>query len=294
MKPYYLKIADLYVKILVEARGIFEVLPDNYSPFLADSDYMVDCLSEILITDEPICFDSKKAVARFNDLGFVQEVFKGRNDGYVFRVFDTSNRLVATMKVDDRFKCNRINFAMCDERSLQFGFDNMMMIAFAFSSAYFGCLMMHSSVVLKDGWGYLFLGRSGTGKSTHSSLWLKNIKGASLLNDDNPAVRVVDGSVFVFGTPWSGKTPCYKQQKAKAGAFVMLQQKPYNKIIRQNVLLGLSSLMSSCSIMIWDKMSYNKLIDSMSLILSLVPVYTLECLPDNDAAKLSYNSIKRI
>lgn len=293
MKLYYLKIADLFVKLVVEAKNLFEVLPANYSPFIVGSDGADNSLLKFFITDTSVSFNQKESVARFDDLGFAQEVYRGDDGGYVFRVFDTTNWLVATMKSDSRFENNIVHFALHDEKSLRFGLDNMMMIAFAFSSAYHGCLMMHSSVVQKDQWGYLFLGKSGTGKSTHTSLWLKNIEGATLLNDDNPAVRVVGDSVFVYGTPWSGKTPCYKQQKAKAGAFVMLQQKPYNKISKMNVVFGLSSLMTSCSIMTWDKKSYNRLIDSMSSILALVPVYSLECLPNADAATLSYNTIIR-
>ena len=57
----------------------------------------------------------------------------------------------------------------------------------------------------------MLLGKSGTGKSTHSRLWLKYIPDTKLLNDDNPAVRIMDNNtIMIYGTPWSGKTPCYK------------------------------------------------------------------------------------
>ena len=77
----------------------------------------------------------------------------------------------------------------------------------------------------------MFLGHSGTGKSTHSSLWLKYIQGTALVNDDNPVVRVLeDGEVRVYGSPWSGKTPCYRNVSYPVGAIVKLDQAPYNEI----------------------------------------------------------------
>ena len=54
-------------------------------------------------------------------------------------------------------------------------------------------IAIHSSVIESSGRGTLFLGESGTGKSTHTRLWRENIEGARLLSDDSPSVRIVDG-----------------------------------------------------------------------------------------------------
>lgn len=69
---------------------------------------------------------------------------------------------------------------------------------------------MHASVVATEtGKGYLFLGKSGTGKSTHTGLWLQQFSDCHLLNDDNPIVHVdsLGKQATVFGSPWSGKNP---------------------------------------------------------------------------------------
>lgn len=101
---------------------------------------------------------------------------------------------------------------------------SMLRIAFAQAVILRKGLSIHASAVVSDGKAYLFLGKSGTGKSTHARLWLKNIPGSHLLNDDNPAVRLIDGSPVAFGTPWSGKTPCYRDESAPVGGFVRLRQ----------------------------------------------------------------------
>ena len=67
--------------------------------------------------------------------------------------------------------------------------ENALMLAFAFAGAHHGVLLMHASVPMIGNKGYIFQGKSGTGKSTHSRLWLSTYWEAHLLNDDNPAVR---------------------------------------------------------------------------------------------------------
>ena len=57
----------------------------------------------------------------------------------------------------------------------------------------FDGMMLHSSCVEKDGFAYLFSARSGTGKSTHSHLWLKNLEGTRIINDDKPALIYDNG-----------------------------------------------------------------------------------------------------
>ena len=54
---------------------------------------------------------------------------------------------------------------------------------------YNGC-MLHSSGVVVDGYAYLFSANSGTGKSTHTGLWLEHFKDkAYIINDDKPVLK---------------------------------------------------------------------------------------------------------
>lgn len=289
MKSVFLNIAQLGLNISLNGR--LQSLPDNYRPFEVDKDSCKDIVCNVCVTDRVASEEQMELVSRFDDLGFVQEVYKNANQEYLFKIFAVEGQLAATMVSSCDFRHNVVGIASEERKISVFGLNNMLMIAFAFSSAYRGTLMMHSSVVLKDGRGYMFLGKSGTGKSTHSSLWLKYIDKTTLLNDDNPVVRLVGGDAYVYGTPWSGKTPCYKNLSGKVGAIVMLEQKPYNKIVRQSVVGAFSAMMSSCSLMVWDKASYNNLLNTISKLISLAPMYHLQCLPDKDAALLSYGTI---
>lgn len=173
-----------------------------------------------------------------------------------------------------------------------FGLNNAVMMMYAFAAADKMTLLMHASVVRKEGKGYLCLGVSGTGKSTHTSNWLKYVPGTDLMNDDNPVVRVCeDGVVRVFGSPWSGKTPCYRNVEAPVGAFLQLKQAPYNKIKRLSVVDSFMSLLSSCSVMKWDRRDYVGACDTVSAVLSSVPVYMMENLPNEEAVRMSYETM---
>lgn len=153
-------------------------------------------------------------------------------------------------------------------------------------------IAIHSSVIVKDGGAVMFLGESGTGKSTHTRLWRENIDGAKLLNDDSPIIRCVDGVPTVFGSAWSGKTPCYINKSFPIRGIVRLSQAPHNAMRRQSTISALGALLPSCPpSFAYDSELQDNICDTLSEVLAKVPVYHLECLPDAAAAQLSHNTI---
>lgn len=151
---------------------------------------------------------------------------------------------------------------------------------------------IHSSCIVSNRKATIFLGESGTGKSTHTRLWRENIPGAWLLNDDSPIVRIIDGTVWVYGSPWSGKTPCYKQERYPLAACVRLSQAPYNKIHKLHVLKAYAALHPSCPPeFAYDERIYSHISATLGSVLKSVPCWWLECLPNAAAAHLSHNTI---
>lgn len=179
-----------------------------------------------------------------------------------------------------------------DVRHAEFALSNAAMLLYAFRTLPHETLLVHASVVKYQGCGYMFLGRSGTGKSTHSRLWLENIDGAELLNDDNPVIRIADGQVRVFGSPWSGKTHCYVNESVPLQAVVRLSQAPCNKIVRSGTLQAYASLMPACSCMRWERESVDYLHKTVEKVIGRVGSWHLECLPDEAAARLCCESVK--
>lgn len=164
---------------------------------------------------------------------------------------------------------------------------------------------VHSSTIVHQGKAVLFLGESGTGKSTHTRLWLNHIDDAHLLNDDSPMIRLVKSSineegtaaqasnrVVVYGSPWSGKTPCFVPRTFPVAAIVRLSQAPYNAIHRLSTTRAFAAIQPSLPPALSQDDYYTDcMMDIISGLISSVPFYHLECLPDADAARLSCNTI---
>ncbi len=172
----------------------------------------------------------------------------------------------------------------------RYAMDSVMMLLYTFASSSHATLLVHASVVEYEGNGYLFLGRSGTGKSTHSRLWIENVAGAKLLNDDNPVVRVTDSGVYVCGSPWSGKTPCYIDRCVPLASIVRLHQAPRNSISRLAGAKAYAAFLPSCSCMKWDHEMAREVHDTVSEVIANVPVFDLECLADRGAALLCHDA----
>ena len=153
-------------------------------------------------------------------------------------------------------------------------------------------LAIHSSCIVYQDKAVLFLGESGTGKSTHTRLWREHIEGAVLLNDDSPMIRVEEGKVWAYGSAWSGKTPCYKQERYELVACVRLSQAPYNRIQKLSVLQAYGAIHPSCAPeFAYDDALYDEVSRIIGQILSVVPCFHLACLPDREAALLSCQTI---
>ncbi len=174
----------------------------------------------------------------------------------------------------------------------KFALDNALMILFAMASACTGTVLFHAAAVTLDGRGYMFLGKSGTGKSTHARLWLRHIPGTELMNDDNPAVRVTpDGTATVYGTPWSGKTPCYRNVSAPLGGIVLLSQAPHNRITRLDGIGAYAAVVPSISGKRWETRIADGLHSTEGTLAQKIPVWHMDCLPDADAARLCKETI---
>ncbi len=153
-------------------------------------------------------------------------------------------------------------------------------------------LAIHSSCIVYKDKAVLFLGESGTGKSTHTRLWRECIEGAALLNDDSPMVRIEDGKAWVYGSAWSGKTPCYKDERYELKACVRLSQAPANVMKKLSVLQAYGAIHPSCPPeFAYDDALYDRVSQIIGRVLSAVPFYHLACLPDKEAACLSCRTI---
>ena len=153
-------------------------------------------------------------------------------------------------------------------------------------------IAIHSSVISLNGGAVLFLGESGTGKSTHTRLWREHIPGAELLNDDSPIIRATDSEALVHGSPWSGKTPCYRNESCPIAAVVRLSQASHNRIRRLRPIESIGALLPSAPpAFARDERLSDDTCGLLSRLIAQVPVYHLECLPDAAVAQLACRTV---
>lgn len=206
-------------------------------------------------------------------------------DGYQFIIKDINGRECCLLLANADFSQCRV--ALNGDLNMRtFGLNNAMMMVFAYATCQQDTVLIHASLVRQHGYGFAFTAKSGTGKSTQVSNWLKNLPDCDLMNDDNPIIRVIDGRSFIYGSPWSGKTPCYRKVKAPLGAISKIDRAEANSIERQEPIEAFTTLLLSCSSMKWDERVFHASCDTIAKIVECTPVNTLHCLPDADSARV--------
>lgn len=214
------------------------------------------------------------------------DVFGRYREGYLFVMTPPVGETLGFWKADNS---NIVRFkGQLMPRLVRFA----LWIAYGVVTLPLQTVAIHTSVIEYQGRTVLFLGESGTGKSTHTRLWRENIGNAVLLNDDSPILRIIDGKPWMFGSPWSGKTPCYKNESYPLAACVRLSQAPYNKIHRLSIPQGYAAIHPSCPPdFAYDDALYDHISNTLSDVLAQIPMFHLECLPDADAARLSCKTV---
>lgn len=154
-------------------------------------------------------------------------------------------------------------------------------------------MMLHSSCVEKDGFAYLFSARSGTGKSTHTHLWLKNLSGTRIINDDKPALILDDGKWYACGTPFSGKTDENLDVKIPVRAIIFLNRSEKNEVKRIPAIQAVGLLLEQ-TIKPANRERAETMLDLVDKLLRDIPVFSLGCNMEDEAAIVAYNEIERL
>lgn len=221
------------------------------------------------------------------------EVYRNGESAYQILISNEQDIPCAFLQSDEMMK-NIIVTTRGDNAMRAFGLNNTIMLAYTYTASEHKTILMHSSVVENGERGFMFLGASGRGKSTHSDLWVKHIKGSTLINDDNPVVRIdCDGTPIVYGSPWSGKRPIYKNIHYPIGGFAAIEQGEDNIIRSESIPAAFGILLSSCSTMKFDKRVHINICGTITNILEKLRVHTLICRPDEEAAIVSSTALKK-
>lgn len=293
---HFFRIAELHVKLTFKPspRNSIRLLP-SFRVFASEPVPEGDVFFQLDIDDSlrPVPKEQRTLIRDFDTGNGIITVNLLNDGGYQYVIKDTNGYSCALLISDKEFRhCRCALNGNYDMRA--YGLNSALMLVFAFGGAREDVLLVHASVVRHRGWGYPFIAKSGTGKSTQVSSWLRFIPGCDLMNDDNPIIRILaDGKPYIYGSPWSGKTPCYRDAKAPLGAVTRIDRASSNSVERLSPVEAFTSFLPSCSSMKWDVDIYDKICDTVIRVVETTPVYTLHCLPDEEAARLCHKTIAR-
>lgn len=190
---YHFCIADFHVRVLFkESKHNGMHLLSSMQPFVEEEVPTYSLLFQLTVDDEipVIGKDHRERVGRFDSGNGMTVVDRLEDGGYQYIIKDIYERECCLLQTNKDFSdCRCALNGNEDMRS--FGITNALMIVYAFAGSFQQTLLIHASTILNNGYGYAFIAKSGTGKSTHTQLWIKHIPGSELMNDDNPIVRVV-------------------------------------------------------------------------------------------------------
>ncbi len=154
----------------------------------------------------------------------------------------------------------------------------------------FNTFFFHSSVVKHEDEAYIFTGKSGAGKSTHSLLWVEHF-GAEIINGDKPLFRLINGEFYAYGSPWAGKENFHKNDKAKIKAVAFIEQSTELSVSRMSVAEVLGELFNQ-TVYMNEPHQNAVLLRLIDKFLSDIPFYRLRCDISKKAAELSKKAMK--
>lgn len=162
--------------------------------------------------------------------------------------------------------------------------------AFLLAASEKGLYLLHSASFLYKGRAWLFSGRSGTGKSTHTNLWRQNY-GVDLLNGDLNMLGIQDGRLYVYGQPWCGTSGICTEKSYFLGGITFLRQAPDNRCVElqapESILAVLQRMISPA----WEKHLLQRNIEFAEKAAKECPVWRLYCTPEKEAAQVMKKEI---
>lgn len=142
-------------------------------------------------------------------------------------------------------------------------------------------ILTHSCGINDQGRGLLFLGASGAGKSTMAKLWEKE-KGVTILNDDRVLVRQWQGTPYIFGTPWYGKSQVCCADRAPLKGIYFLKKANKNCLKALSPAETAARIAATAFLPFWDKKGIEFALSFCVEIARKIPAWEIGFVPDKN------------
>ena len=177
------------------------------------------------------------------------------------------------------------------EQSLAFAENFCIFRRFTEEAAKRGAILFHAAAVEVGGFAYAFSAPSGTGKSTHITLWRRRFgRRVGIINGDKPFLREKDGVFTVYGSPWCGKEGWNKNVCAPLKALCFLSRAEENAITPLSHEEALPRVFAQM-LKPKDEAGVRATVHLADLLIREVPIYSLACNISPEAAELSFRTM---
>lgn len=284
----YYKIADI----------VFEIKNVSYELFHNRmKDYILDYIPETIdvtisyFEDDSIDIPKGEYIKAKNNKRWIQN-----SDGYIFYdYFEEYKKVFTYVKANNDW--TNIEYVISDaedEFDVSKEVRSFNLISFIIQNTilFKKGIIIHSSAINYQGNGVAFFAPSGTGKSTHTGLWKKYYPDdVEIINDDSPAVRLIDGELKMYGTPWSGKTAINVNKCVELKAIVFLRQAHENSIRRvKSPIEALQVILPEIYKPVFKEM-IDLNMDMLDILIKNIPMYIMYCNISKEAVDTVKNEL---
>ena len=204
-------------------------------------------------------------------------------DSYILTWYFDSNTIKAVVSLDGqiaRFYCTPPYDAMLREDLF-----HAFRAVFLIYAQRCGIFAIHSVSILHKDHAWLFSAASGTGKSTHATLW-EVLFDTSILNGDLNLIHISESGPIVYGLPWCGTSDTYTTKAYPLGGITLLKQASSNHLqfldAANKHLMVMQRLISPS----WttEMLDYN--LSFSDILADITPIVHLHCTREPEAAIL--------
>jgi hypothetical protein len=127
--------------------------------------------------------------------------------------------------------------------------------------------------------GHLFLGHSGVGKSTTARIW-ERFRAPEILSDDRIILRLHNGELWMYGTPWHGEAAFASSGRAKLNRIHILRQGSENRLTALRQASAVGEIFARSFPPFHSAVGLERTIEFIRRALDVVPCFEFEFLPD--------------
>lgn len=278
-----LKIADVLLNILM---NVPVHCTEQFEPFLCSNstaawDVYVEQVLELPQISGKTAYEASEYCVYASPDGLTRRVYLDRlNNGkpYAVETFSINERFARVCFLESA----KEYFSETGNLFFHIGWEKIMCAEQRF--------ILHAACVDTLYGGILFSGESGVGKSTQADLWCKYGSG-ELINGDRAIIGNKAGCWRAYGSPYAGSSKCYRNISCEIGAIVMLSQSSECRIKRLGEAEAFRRIYANTTIHSWDPAFVNRVCDMISTLIKAVPVFELECTPDERAVHILQSAL---